>query len=163
MSTHELIKTVTVGSGGASSISFTSIPQNFTDLIVMTSTRNTTSADQIIGSVNGNLGTSYRAFFGDGTAANGTFVGGWMAIQSTSANSATVFGNGYFYYPNYALTQAKFGSFHACSETNGANPYITIVAGYWSSTTAITTLSFAPQSSNFVEYSSMSLYGIKNS
>jgi len=39
--TKQLIQTVTVGSGGASSIDFTSIPQNFTDLQIVISARST--------------------------------------------------------------------------------------------------------------------------
>ena len=37
--THNLISTITVGSGGAASIDFTSIPQTYTDLLVKISLR----------------------------------------------------------------------------------------------------------------------------
>ena len=42
--TFEQITTVTVGSGGASSIDFTSIPQTYTDLVIKTSARNTSTS-----------------------------------------------------------------------------------------------------------------------
>ena len=46
---ENLISSVTVGSGGASSIDFTSIPQTYTDLVVRWSTRGTAATvyDQV--------------------------------------------------------------------------------------------------------------------
>lgn len=163
MASYQLIETITVGSGGAASISFSSIPQTFTDLVVMSSTRSASTGNQLIPSVNGSTATSTRNLFGDGGSALGTTAVTWIGFGTASGDTASVFGNSYFYFPNYALTQAKFSSSHSCNETNGASSYITVVGGYWSSTTAISTLSFATNSGNFAQHSSMSLYGIKSS
>jgi hypothetical protein len=43
--TFELITSSTVGSGGAASITFTAIPQTYTDLKILYSTRNSGSGD----------------------------------------------------------------------------------------------------------------------
>lgn len=163
MASYQLIETVTVGGAGAASISFSSIPQTFTDLAVMLSTRSASTGNQIIPSVNGSTATSTRNLFGDGGSALGTTAVTWMGFGASSSDTASVFGNGFFYFPNYALTQAKFASSHSCNENSGATAYLTIVAAYWSSTTAISTLSFATNAGNFVQYSSASLYGIKSS
>jgi hypothetical protein len=163
MASYQLIETVTVGSGGAASISFASIPQTFTDLVVMSSTRSASTGGQLIASVNGSTATSTRNLFGDGSSALGTTAVTWIGFGGSSLDTASAFGNSYFYFPNYALTQAKFSSSHSCTETSATAAYITVVGAYWSSTTAISTLSFATNAGNFAQHSSMSLYGIKSS
>ena len=44
--TYKAISTVTVGSGGAASITFSSIPATYTDLVLKISGRHDTSSDQ---------------------------------------------------------------------------------------------------------------------
>lgn len=163
MASYQLIETVTVGVGGASSISFTSIPQTFTDLAVMLSTRSTSTGNQIIPSINGSTATASRNLFGDGGSALGTTGVTWLGFGCSSSDTASAFGNGFIYFPNYALTQTKFASSHACNENSGATAYLTISTGYWVSTTAISTLSFATNGGNFAQHSTVSLYGIKSS
>ena len=48
-------------------------------------------------------------------------------------------------------------------ENNATEAYQNLVAGLWSNTSAITSLTLAKSTGNFVQYSSASLYGIKNS
>ena len=68
------IETVTVGSGGAASIEFTNIPQTYTDLMILYSSRsagNVTGSWSCKWSFNGAT-TSYttRGLFGDGSSAS---------------------------------------------------------------------------------------------
>ena len=77
------IQTVTVGAGGAASIEFTSIPQTYTDLVIVCSARNSSSSGIDMGMrFNGNTGTnySYRSVYGSGSTAS-----------SGSASSETLF------------------------------------------------------------------------
>jgi hypothetical protein len=71
--TYEAIATVTVGSGGAADITFSSIPATYTDLVVKTSLRNADPTDQrwnVKITFNGN-GSNYseRLLFGAGSSA----------------------------------------------------------------------------------------------
>jgi hypothetical protein len=163
MASYQLIETVTVGAGGAASISFSSIPQTFTDLVVMSSTRSASTGNQLIPSINGSTAASTRNLFGDGGSALGTTGVTWIGFGSSSSDTASVFGNSFFYFPNYTLTQEKFSSSHSCNENSGTTAYMTIVSARWSSTAAISTLSFSTNGGNFAQYSTMSLYGIKSS
>jgi hypothetical protein len=71
--TFELIESVTVGSGGAANIDFTSIPATFTDLCLKYSTRSTSAGDDYLGQyIKFNTATSsftYRHLYGTGSAA----------------------------------------------------------------------------------------------
>ena len=163
MASYQLIETVTVGGAGAASISFSSIPQTFTDLAVMLSTRSASTGNQIIPSVNGSTATGTSNLFGDGASALATNTVTWMGFGASSSDTASVFGSNLIYFPNYALTQSKVAFSHAGNENSGTTAYITLVSAYWSSTTAISTLSFATNAGNFVQYSTASLYGIKSS
>ena len=91
------IQTVTVGSGGASSIDFTSIPQTYTDLCVVLSARGTNAGT---GANDGHLtfnssstGYSSRLLYGTGGGGNGGTNGGSSAT-SGSANKGSGGGGG---------------------------------------------------------------------
>lgn len=167
MATFDLIQTVTVGSGGAASIAFTSIPQTYTDLKLIWSTRSTfaaTSAAMYM-SFNGlTTNFAFRRLRGTGAAvdsyseASSTLYG-----TATGANATSnVFSNGEIYIPNYAGSTNKSFSVDSVSENNATDSIQVLYAGLWSNTAAITSISFTTDS-NFAQYSSASLYGIKNS
>jgi len=65
--THKLIQTITVGSGGAASIDFTSIPATYTDLIFYFSTRSTDLQNLVIKFNNTSTTYTVRHLDGDGT------------------------------------------------------------------------------------------------
>jgi hypothetical protein len=166
--TYKLIETVTVGSGGAASIEFTSIPQTFTDLLVVYSTR----SDRAVGSattiaikLNGSTSSfTARVLEGSGSSASSGTGTNDIAIISQATSTASVFGSGQTYIPNYAGSTNKSFSSDSVQETNGATSFQQLWAGLWSDTSAITSISILPPSTiNFVQYSSASLYGIKNS
>jgi surface antigen len=163
------IASVTVGSGGAASMSFSSIPSTYTDLVLKISARGDYAA----------LGSSYKLSFngsnssfsvralegaGSGTPSSFTqtqYVG--SAVGSTA--TANTFNNGEIYIPNYTSTaNVKSFSVDAVSENNGTEAYADLIAGLWSATpAAITSLALTPTSGNFTQYSTAVLYGIKNS
>lgn len=163
---------VTVGSGGAATMGFTSIPGTYTDLVLKLTTRDT-AATVDTGAVkvtfNGSAtGYTNRNLVGTGSATSSGSVGttyidaGLNAKMPTAGNTASVFSNIEIYIPNYAGSNNKSVSVDAAGENNQANTNCGLVAGLWSNTAAITSISIAP-TTLFAQYSTATLYGIKNS
>lgn len=166
MSAWTVIAHTEVGSGGVSNIEFTSIPQTYTDLLVLYSLRE--SPANIIANtfftING-TSTNYseRMLRGlSGVAAGFSQSSSsiqWIYIPGSSATSNT-FGNARVYIPNYTEATAKSISIDVVTEDNSADSTVVINAALWNNTAAITSLKIAPSSSNIVQYSSATLYGI---
>jgi hypothetical protein len=156
--------TVTVGAGGASSITFSSIPSTYTDLVVMLSIRSdqANNANTLNVNFNGSsVNQSIRGIEASGSSAyTYTLSNGVGNAQGTSSTSNT-FSSIRMYIPDYTSSNYKSFSSDGATENNGNPAYFTLFAGLWSSTAAITSLSFT--FTNLVQYSTASLYGIKNS
>ena len=162
--TYKLIETITVGSGGAASIEFGSIPQTYTDLKVVFSLRSSTSGNQILISLNG-LTTNFDSLYlsGNGASVSSGTLARYVGASGYTSETASVFSNGEIYLPNYAGSTNKSFSADTVSENNGTTAYTALVAGLWSNTAAITSLTLTNNTGNWIQYSSASLYGIKNS
>jgi hypothetical protein len=167
--TYELISSVTVGSGGAQSMAFTSIPQTYTDLLLKVSSRNT--ADNYGGFTlyRTAIGTRFQGKFLSGEGTSGTTSGFTSEFFFTrSGNTASVFSNVEFYIPNYTLTSLnktlgadgivennttssyRFNAFYAYDIADSAainQLYIEVGAGF---------------ADKFAQYSTAYLYGISN-
>ena len=165
--TYEAIATVTVGSGGAASIDFSSIPATYTDLVVKLSARNTTANGLVYFSFNGSTSSrSSRLLYGDGSSFGSVTYDNTdprAMIMNESGYTASSFGSGEMYIPNYAGSNNKSFSADSVQETNATLAYSYLMAGLWSNTAAITSITLTPNSGNFAQYSSATLYGIKNS
>lgn len=164
--TYEAIATTTVGSGGAATIEFTSIPGTYTDLLIKLSGRSThSSIDPVFITFNGaaTSTTSYRSIFGDGSTVS-SFSGTGAQIQYIpgTGQTASTFNNAEVYIPNYAGSNNKSFSIDAVQETNAATAYIVPMACLWSNTAAITSITLDPATGNFAQHSTATLYGIKN-
>jgi hypothetical protein len=167
--TYDLITSTTVGAGGVSAITFSSIPATYTDLIVKLSGRSTSSGGDCSVTFNGN-NTSYssRVMYGDGSAvsssstasaASATWGAGAINRSTTTSNT---FANTDIYIPNYANSSSKPLSTDSAEENNGSQAYQMIVTSLWGNSSAITSITLTPSSSgNFVQYSTATLYGIK--
>ena len=167
--TFTKIATVTVGSGGASSIEFTSIPATHTDLCVYLSVRSARADtdDQILIDFNTYAGTnlSYKNLVGNGASASsgGASTGIYVRIDAAN-NTANTFTSLYYYIPNYAGSNNKSLSADSAFENNSTTAYLNMVAGLWSNTAAITKLKvYSANSENMAQYSTATLYGISNS
>ena len=157
-------------STAVSSITFSSIPATYTDLVIKVSARATYAANfqDINIRFNGSAtGYSSRLLQGDGSAAtsannaSGALV--WGA-NSVSANAtANTFSNGEVYIPNYTSANFKSISTDSVTENNATAAYIQVAAGLWSNTAAITSIEMYLGAGNYVQYSTFTLYGIKNS
>jgi hypothetical protein len=150
----------------ASTVTFSSIPQGYTDLKVVISARTDRSAagsDWTKISFNGvTTNLSMRALYGGGSTA-GSYTD-TLIYSSTNSNSqtATTFGSTEFYIPNYTGSTNKSVSADGVSETNATtNNDMTLVAGLWSNSAAITSITLAPYTGpNFLANSTFTLYGI---
>ena len=168
--TYVAIATVTVGSGGAAQIEFTSIPQTYTDLVIKLSSRSTYNdySDNVMLKFNSNSSnyserTLYNVAGTAGSANQNT--NGRLDFWHTSAATATAstFGSAEIYVPNYTSSNNKSVSMDTTTENNSTSVVQVLEAGLWSNSAAITSVYLAPVSGNFVQYSTAILYGIKNS
>lgn len=159
--------TVTVGSGGAATMAFSSIPATFTDLKVEISDRNVNAgvAVELYMSFNGlTTNQSMRFLQGSGSAASSSTSTRSVGISTSSGATANTFSNTSIYIPNYAGSTYKSFSVDSVGETNATTQYMVMIAGLWSSTAAISSLSFSTQTGvDFAQYSTATLYGIKSS
>ena len=175
--TYDKIATVTAGVGGTSSIDFTSIPSLHTDLKIHLSLRSNASSSFVNESIKLQINSdttysNYRSMraYGDG-ATSGTDVPGtssyngiYLCYVNTDGYTASSFGNAILYFPNYAGSSQKTILADGASETASATAYMSIMAGIWYNTAAITSLSIKPlNGSLWKQYSTATLYGIKNS
>jgi hypothetical protein len=163
------IASATVGAGGASSIDFTSIPGTYTDLIILTSlrtTRNTGDAASISITFNGSSSSrSSRILYGNGSGTlsyTDTILEGGFAAQNTGT-TANTFSNHQYYISNYAGSNNKSLSIDSAHENNATTAYALLNSALWSNTSAITSIKLENVGFNFVQYSTATLYGIKNS
>lgn len=165
------IATVTVGSGGAANIEFTSIPATYTDLQLVLSLRSDRAqpTDNINFRFNSST-SSYSARYlgGSGLAvasgsSSGTFLDGSIFINGNTSTSST-FSNISLYIPNYTSSNNKSISADSVQENNTTSAYARIAAGLWSNSAVISSiLVYSDNAANFLQYSTATLYGIKNS
>jgi len=166
--TYVAIATVTVGSGGAANIEFTSIPATYTDLVVKLSSRTDRAAGnaEFFVKFNGSSADfTSKKLYGDASSATVGSNSGVGGVSNAANNTASAFGSAEIYIPNYASANNKSFSMDSVQETNGAgNSYLYLNAMLWSITSAITSITLYPEDSkNWVQYSTATLYGIKSS
>ena len=169
--TYFLIASNTVGSGGAASVTFSSIPSTYTDLVIKASAR-ITSTDPL-GSMtldfNGS-GANYTLMMlrGSGSAAasftRATFGTNIVSYVNTTSGTASTWSNIELYFPNYRSSNYKSVSIDGVEEENATAAYSVLEAGLWSQTAAITSLTLNAYATSgvFSQYSTFTLYGISN-
>lgn len=163
------IYTQTIGST-AGSITFNNIPQTFTDLKIVVSSRhnNAGTIDSSVIRLNGDT-TNYSDTLVYGTGTNiysnrytgQTFIG-YIADDGNSALGNT-FSNWEIYIPNYTSSNYKQLLIDGVSENNtSTNDYQrqTFQGSLWRNTAAITSIFIGGYAGNPQQYSSYSLYGI---
>jgi hypothetical protein len=163
--TFTKIASVTVGAGGAANIDFTSIPSSYTDLCLKVSSRLSGTDTPVSVRFNGSTSNfSWRRIYGNGASVSsqsGTDT--YWFYTDTSAQTSNTFGSGEMYIPNYAGSANKSVSSESLTENNATTAEAFIVAALWSNTAAINQVTLVPLTGNFVQYSTATLYGIKNS
>jgi hypothetical protein len=170
------MSTVTVGSGGAATVTFSSIPSNFQHLQFRIHARSTiagTSSDNIAFRINGDTGSNYSTHSlygtGDGSAYAAAFAGlSYAYFPSTiasSGNLSNVFAGVIADFHNYGNTNMNktirvFSGYDENANSGGIyENRVQLSSAFWNSTTAMTSVVFQT-SANFAEGTVFSLYGI---
>lgn len=160
------IQTVTVGSGGAASITFSAIPDTFTDLVIVASVRSNRAAvgdDVRIDLNTTSVGFTSRALVGTGSAASSFSSDNRAGIVSAASSTGNTFGSVSLYIPNYRSLVAKSISTDSVGENNATAADQGIFATLWNPAVhaVITEAKLYPRlGSGWLEHSSASLYGI---
>jgi hypothetical protein len=163
-SSYDSIATVTVGVGGSSSISFTSIPSTYKHLQIRTFVLQS-AADNFYMQLNSDTAANYswHQLTGDGASAGayGT-VGASNMLVGNVNSAATSYGSGavidIFEYANtntYKTVRSLLGS-----DANGSG-LVALRSGNWRSTSAVSSITIGASSGSFKQYSSFALYGCK--
>jgi hypothetical protein len=161
----KLIETKTLVSA-ASSITFTSIPQTFTDLVLKVSLRSERassedSANLIFNSNSSNYSSRWLRRDDTNGVGTGTLSNTLALLYQNTANlTSNTFSSAEVYIPNYTASQNKSYSVDTMQAHDGA-AWGAILAGLWSNTSAITSITISVNvGPNFVAGSTVSLYGI---
>lgn len=165
---RQLIQKISLNASAAT-VTFSNIPQNYTDLQLLVSARSDYSGDYgSWATLNPNGDTANvtgRVLYNSASAGlSATYASGnagYVWINS-SLQTANTFANSAVYIPNYCSSVNKTWSVYAVQESNGAAQSSIITASFlWNSTAAITSITLDPQStSNFAANSTFYLYGI---
>ena len=160
----QLIETIEVGAGGASSIEFTSIPQDGVDLLLLVSLRSSGGSSINYFELNGDTTSSNyvsRMLTGNGANVYSYTLNKNMVLTNYVPDTANTFGNQSIYLSNYAdSSNYQSISLDASNENNGT--YVAgnaITAGIWNNNAAVTSIKLQSQGS-WVQYSTASLYKI---
>jgi hypothetical protein len=170
--TYTLISSNTVGSGGVASVTFSSIPATYTDLLLKVSARtNRASGSDIIKmQLNGDTGNNYslrNLTTNDGATvisqSSTSIAFNYGGIATTVATTANTFGNSEVYIPNYTGSNQKSSSVDMVIENNATASTLLLGANIWTGTVAITSITLTPNVGTSIDqYSTFYLYGISN-
>lgn len=162
---YESIATTTVGAGGASTITFSSIPSTYTHLQVRGIFNSSIQAQALL-RFNSDTGSNYsyhqiegngvNAVSGAGTSTTSIihFINGMES--TTSAGSALVID-----ILDYANTNKNKTTRALVGTDKNGSGQVFLVSGNWRSTSAVTDLSLTTNTGTFAQYTQVALYGIK--
>jgi hypothetical protein len=173
--TYKLIEAQTLGSNQASITlgAGGTIPQTYTDLQVLYSTKHTATSGysyNLFLAFNGATSRYYELLLYN---AGGGSLGStnkpnvdpylnWSALAQGSGNS-NMFSTGQFYITNYTSSNPKSISSEFVSEDNTTTPWSIMNAGLWDPTSNVPITSMTLSASSIKAGSTFYLYGIKNS
>jgi hypothetical protein len=166
---RQLIQKITLNAN-ASSITFSNIPQNYTDLKIVASARSTqaAAATNMRMTLNGSSsGYNERVLYGDSVGAssysNSSVTLFTIGLCSAASSTSNTFGSIEISIPNYTSSNNKSLSSKYVAENNSSaqnTAYIGQLAGLWANTSAINSISFTLASGNYAAGSTFYLYGI---
>jgi hypothetical protein len=170
--TYTLIASNTVGSGGVASVTFSSIPATYTDLLIRASARGeyagaitdfgiAFNGGNMISDTQYTLITLYTNATTPTSFTRAAFGYNHLFYIPGSTATANTFANGDIYIPNYTSSTNKTTSTDGVMENNVTNNYNALTAGLRSNTAAITSITLSAYL-DLAEYSTFTLYGISN-
>ena len=166
----ESIQTYVVGSGGQDSVTFSSIPTTWKHLQIralMRTDRAAETQDQLRIQINSDTSANYsdHSLNGDGASATASATTGEVFMilgRPTGAGAAaSTFGVVVLDILDYKDTN-KYKTFRSLTglDLNGSGR-ISLMSGNWRSTSAISSIKLDSIGTNWAQYSSFALYGIK--
>ena len=167
---YESISTVTVGSGGSSSVTFSSIPGTYTHLQLRYLVRDarTNGFDSPVDlTFNGSSATAYSKHFLEGNGSNASSGAEtsktYMRLEGAGNNTqSSAFGAAITDILDYTSTSKNKTVRQLSGIDKNGSGMVRFVSGLWYATpAAITSITLTPFSSPFAEYSHFALYGIK--
>jgi len=168
LSNYVSLQTVTVGSGGASSVVFSSIPSGYTHLQLRYLARN--SAAQTVNDLNIFLnsdttttGYNQHRMYGNGSGVTSQFnTATGIGFLSGNSTTSTVFCVGVVDFLDYTNTN-KYKTIRSISGfEDNASGYGAIYSVLRQDTTPISTITLKDNGgTNLAQYSSFALYGVK--
>lgn len=159
------IQTVTVTSGGVSTLSFSSIPTNYDHLELLVSARCASTSSELVltfNSAQSNWSTRHLGA-GGSVFANNAYQPSYMYLGgiASSAYSTNSFSLNISFIRDYAGSSAKLVSGTNVSLENGTSAVSNLVSGLWNSSGAVTSIQiFFVAGSAFEVGTSATLYGI---
>ena len=158
----ESIATTTVGAGGSSTITFSSIPSTYKHLQIRGIMRMSSNADGPTMRFNSDTTASnYRMHYlqGNGASASAGTIASNFYSPITMPNATSTFGGFVIDILDY-LDANKYTTVRTLEgfDANGSG-YLTFTSGLWMSTSAVT--SIVMSGTTIQQYSSIALYGIK--
>jgi hypothetical protein len=174
-STYQLINSSTI-STATNSVTFSSIPATYTDLVLRISARATDTGQYFTPTLrfNSDTGTNYSFIFlysyssttGSGSGGSSSETSAKVQWSATASDAtANTFGNAEFYIPAYATDKQKPMSSYGVAATAAGSSFQATTANLWRNTGAINSIQIAAghgTSYNFAVGSSFYLYGISN-
>ena len=167
--TYEPIASVTLGST-STSVTFSSIPATYTDLVVACSARFGSASGSRI-RFNSDTATNYSSTYllGQGSAASSGRLSSVTSIRNnhiwgdaTVANQFTPYGVSIHSYSSTSVYKTALWTYGTGGGLQGSNSETGKIVGLWRSTAAITTIEFAPfNATSYQIGSTFSLFGIK--
>ena len=159
--TYEPIATTTLGSA-QSSVTFSSIPQTYTDLVLIESFQfSTTSSQSLMKFGDTSSLYSVTTLRGNGSAANSARFTNDPNIGNTPGNtnsSANIQVTGIRHIMNYSNTTTYKTVIQRFGDTTSQ---VFAVVGLWRNTSAISTINLNTLAGNYNSGSTFTLYGIK--
>jgi hypothetical protein len=155
--TYEPIATTTLGSSQAS-VTFSSISNSYTDLVVIISGKTSTDTGLPM-QFNSDDSSNYSGtlIYGAGTSSASERSSNQIAMQSMGRMDSTS-GNGIFHFMNYSNTTTYKT---VISRGNNANSIVITNVGLWRSTSAINSIKFMVEgAATYSSGTTFTIYGI---
>lgn len=163
---YDALATVTVPSGGVSSITFAGIPQTGYSHLQIRFLHGTNPAGYDTGiRFNGDTGSNYSGHYlggsRSGSVASGSLGPKSFMSCSFSGITNTTFAAGVVDILDYANPNKNkvIRSFNG--RDNNGNGDMYLMSGAWLNTSAVNNITIVAPSATFIQYSSFALYGVK--
>ena len=163
--TMQVIQHIELGSQ-QNSIEFTSIPNTYTDLLIVFSGRTTSTGtgpglEMAFNGSTSNFTTRSLQGAGSGSGVSFSTSTGYAGVLNANNTTSNTFNSISIYIPNYTSSANKSFSIASVSEANATAAYQDIIAGLWSQTAVISSIRLRQSASfDLVAGSSATLYGI---